>query len=123
MEKKIEFLKVTNEYIIQLEKNIEEIVKILQGTEYKEGIKALNSVIEGINWVAIAVENTKELHKKEISLNKLNEKLNEIVQALENEDNILMADLFQYELLPIIENIKTIIDVSILNKYERTVEI
>ncbi|NFH68699.1 hypothetical protein FDC35_01810 [Clostridium botulinum] len=123
MEKKIEFLKVTNEYIIQLEKNIEEIVKILQGTEYKEGIKALNSVIEGINLVAIAVENTKELHKKEISLNKLNEKLNEIVQALENEDNILMADLFQYELLPVIENIKTIIDVSILNKYERTVEI
>ncbi|MBN1057670.1 hypothetical protein FDC27_07115 [Clostridium botulinum] len=123
MEKKIEFLKVTSEYIIQLEKNIEEIVKILQGTEYKEGIKALNSVIEGINLVAIAVENTKELHKKEISLNKLNEKLNEIVQALENEDNILMADLFQYELLPIIENIKTIIDVSILNKYERTVEI
>ncbi|NFH79863.1 hypothetical protein FDA09_08615 [Clostridium botulinum] len=123
MEKKIEFLKVTSEYIIQLEKNIEEIVKILQGTEYKEGIKALNSIIEGINLVAIAVENTKELHKKEISLNKLNEKLNEIVQALENEDNILMADLFQYELLPIIENIKTIIDVSILNKYERTVEI
>ncbi|AOR22918.1 hypothetical protein [Clostridium taeniosporum] len=115
MESKIEVLKTTSEYILQLEKDIIKVSKVLQGTEYKEGLKLINPITEGISWVAIAVENTREIHKEKILLDELNKKLKEIIQALENDDNILVADLFEYEILPIIKHIKEIIDLSVLN--------
>jgi len=42
---------------------------------------------------------------KDLTINKVNEKLNEILKAFENQDYILIGDLLEYELAPIIDSV------------------
>ncbi|NFO32344.1 hypothetical protein FDB37_01735 [Clostridium botulinum] len=105
MEKK-EMLKITIEYIGELKLLIIKIIEILQSSEYKEGLKLIPEMTRGLEFVSIAVEDTKDIQVETISLIDMNKKLLDIVDALECGDNILVADLFEYELMPIIEEIE-----------------
>ena len=71
-----------------------------------EAINKVTLVIDGIDYISKVVVLTKDVQKDEISLDDLNEQLEAIIEAFENEDYILVGDLINYELLPIIENIQ-----------------
>lgn len=113
MNNKIEMLKTASEYIEKLKKTILTIAQYLRGSQYEVGLNLIPSIADGLNWLSIIIENTKDIQKEEISLNELNDKLNEMLEALERGDNILLGDLFEYELFPIIEKIGNIINNSI----------
>lgn len=53
--------------------------------------------------------------KEELDESELTEKFSEVIEAMENEDYILVGDLFQYEVYPIIENYENVISKSLLN--------
>lgn len=106
MNEKFEILKTVSEYIVNLINGIEKAVGYFQAGEDTKGCELISPIAEGIEWMSDALIITKDIHKQDINLQNMNEKLNEIVEALENGDFILIGDLFQYELIPIIEDIQ-----------------
>lgn len=105
MEEK-EALRTVNEYIYKLKDGIKNISDLIQEGREEESFSLVAQVADGLQWVDEAFNATKDYHNKELNLEKINEFIEEIAEALENEDYILVSDLFAYEILPIIEDIQ-----------------
>lgn len=102
---KLEVLKTADSYLDNLIKGIEDISELIQAGKEFEAINKIPQIIDGIDYILKAIILTKDIHKESIDLGSLNEQLEQIIEAFENEDYILIGDLFNYELLPIMENI------------------
>lgn len=112
---KLEVLKTADGYLDSLVKGIEAVAELIQASNEFEAINKIPQVIDGIDYILKAVILTKDIHKEAIDLEGLNEQLGEIIEAFENEDYILIGDLFNYELLPIIQNVHEGIKKSLIN--------
>lgn len=111
--KKKEILNTAYEYIDKLNNGIKIIVeKIQEGNEY-EAIKLIPSVADGIDWLTQTIKVTEEVQKEPISIDNLNEQLESLVEAFENEDYILLGDLFNYEIMPILCEYKEKIEICL----------
>jgi hypothetical protein len=62
--------------------------------------------IDEINITIEAINITKDMQTNSIDTNEINEALNPIIEALENQDFVLISDLFEYEIFPILERWK-----------------
>lgn len=107
MEDKIEVLKTANEYIDNIKSGIEDIVNKINSGNENDGVALIAQVADGIDWLVNVLRLTSDIHKGEISILNMNEKLREIIEALENEDFVLIGDLFNYELLPALSDIQS----------------
>ena len=129
---KIEVLQTANDYMNNLENGIVNLANMIQEGKEQEAITIIPQVVDGIEWVIQVITLTKEVQKNEIGVEALNDQLQEIIEALENEDYILVAavefdqelmqptyrlidDLFNYEILPILEDIHEGIKETISN--------
>ncbi|ACQ54122.1 hypothetical protein WBZ18_17930 [Clostridium botulinum] len=115
MNEKIEALRTASEYILNLKNGIKTASENFQNGNEQEGNDLVPLIADGINWITQVLELTKDVHKKEVNFDELNNKLEEIVEAIEFQDFILVGDLFQYEILPEVENMEEIINKSLLN--------
>ncbi|APC41170.1 hypothetical protein [Clostridium estertheticum] len=106
MNEQFEALKSVKEYMVNLINGIERAVEYFQAGEERKACELISPITEGIQWMSEALMLTKNIHHQDITLQDMNEKLKEIVEAFENEDFILIADLFEYELKPILEDIQ-----------------
>jgi predicted RNA-binding protein with EMAP domain len=106
MDEKFDTLKTVSEYTVNLINGIEKAVEYFQSGEDRKGCELISPITEGIQWMSDALVVTKDIHEQDMNLQDMNEKLSEIVEALENEDYILIGDLFQYELIPLIDDIQ-----------------
>lgn len=111
---KIEVLKSADEYLDILKKGISDACELFQSGKEQEGINLIPQLADGIGWIIDAVTLTKDIQKNEIDSSELGEQIEGIAEALENEDYILVGDLFNYEVLPIIESIHCEIKNSIV---------
>lgn len=107
MNEKVDTLQTVSEYMVNLITGIEKAVEYFQSGEERKGCELISPITEGIQWMSDALTATKHMHKQDIDLNDMNGKLSDIVEALVNEDYILIGDLFQYELIPLIEDIQS----------------
>ncbi|AYD41455.1 hypothetical protein D4Z93_09260 [Clostridium fermenticellae] len=96
-----------------LKSGINSAVDKFQGGKENEALKLMPLIIDGMQWTAQAVVLTKDLYKKEIELDEFNQKLKEVAEAIENEDYILVGDLFEYEVIPILDDIHEIVKESV----------
>lgn len=115
MEEKIEALKTADEYIDNIKIGIEDLVNKINSGEENNGIKLIVSIVDGVDLVIETIKATFAMHNGSISIGNMNEKIAEIIEALENEDYVLIGDLFNYEFLPILGEIQGSIRRSILN--------
>ncbi|EDS76706.1 conserved hypothetical protein [Clostridium botulinum C str. Eklund] len=102
---KIEILLTANQYLTNLEGGIHQVVEAFQQEDENKGCSLIPLVADGIKWVVDVVNLTKDIQKEVIDISQIDEKLEEVVEAIENEDYILVGDLFEYEVLPIIEEV------------------
>lgn len=107
MNEKFETLKTVSEYMVNLLGGINKAVEYFQAGEDRKGYDLIPLIADGIQWISEALTVTKDIHKQDFNLQNINEKLIEIVEAMENGDYILIGDLFQYELTPILEDIQS----------------
>ncbi|KEH88688.1 hypothetical protein Z967_01325 [Clostridium novyi A str. 4540] len=105
MNEQIEVLITANEYLNNLENGIHQVVEAFQQEDENKGCTLIPLVAEGINWVVDVINLTRDVQKEQIDIANIDEKLEEVVEAIENEDYILVGDLFEYEVLPIIEDV------------------
>jgi len=115
VEDKIEVLKTAAEYLVKLKQGVKSIAEFYESGDYNSGSKVVLDAVDGFQWIIQVVALTKDELKQEIDENELKDKFSEVVEAMENEDYILTGDLFQYEVLPILEKYEVAINESILN--------
>lgn len=107
---KIEVLGSIYEYIGKLIDGIEKMAnKFYEGYD-KEGCEILSFASEGLEWVIKALEIFKNEINTENQQKALVENFTEINNGLENEDYILVADIFNYEITPLLKAIRKNID-------------
>ncbi|MCY6959557.1 hypothetical protein [Clostridium brassicae] len=115
IQQQFETLQTASEYIEKLEAGIIETVRLFKSDEEGKATKMIAHIIDGMEWISDAMRLTGGVHKKNIDCSEINDKLLEIVEAFNNEDYILVGDLLEYEILPIIGQWKSIIRNAILN--------
>lgn len=101
----IEALQSANEYLYKLKDGIGTLVDFINNNEVNNAYETIPAIAEGLDWIIKVVTLTQESQKEEIVTSDINEHLDSIVEALENEDYILVGDLFNYEILPILDRI------------------
>lgn len=83
------------------------VEKFLSGRE-DLALNQYVNFVEGIQWLVNVIQLTKnetaELGISVILDDKFAETLNEMIQAFENRDYVLVGDLLNYEIKPVIEN-------------------
>ncbi|QGU95066.1 hypothetical protein GOM49_08155 [Clostridium bovifaecis] len=106
MNNKIEILNTAQEYINSLKGGIIQTVNYYQNGEESKASDFIIKICDGIEWLAKALTLTHDVINSEEDLNQLNRKLEEIVEAFENEDYILISDLLEYEIMSILDEIQ-----------------
>ena len=113
MNNKIETLIMADEYVYNLKNGISVIVEKFENDDTNEGYKLIEVMCEGIEWLVKSIELTRDIHKVNISIDGIIDTLKEVLEAIENQDNILIADKLNYELLPVLEDIHKKIKLTI----------
>ncbi len=114
-EQQFEALQTANEYIENLIKGIEDCIKYLRADRVDEGANLIPLIVEGIQWIYDVVRLTKDVQKDEIDEKEIENKFEELVEAIENQDFVLIADLFEYEILPVLNSWKAYINSSTIS--------
>lgn len=115
MNEKIEALKTASKYIINLKNGINTATDNFKNDKHEQGIELIPLIADGINWVVQVLELTKDIHKEQISIEELNSKLKELLEAIEVGDYLMVGNILQYEIFPSIEEMERIIDEFLLN--------
>ncbi|RXI47041.1 hypothetical protein DP130_10335 [Clostridium tetani] len=103
MEQKVEALETAKNYIDNLKEAIDSIFNYISEGKENNALDLIPDFAEGIEWLSQILVLTKEVHKKDLNIDGLNDILNEVVEAIENEDYILVGDLFKYEIYEILD--------------------
>lgn len=104
MEEK-EVLITVDEYLDNLKEAIKNISNLIQEGKEQESFNLIAQVADGLQWVDEALNATENYHNNELNLNAMNSFIEEVSEALENEDYILVSDLFSYEIVPMLESL------------------
>lgn len=78
---------------------------LIEDIRENNNIENLPNLMEGLLYCSRGLELTKELHTVEVDEQFLKEKFEEILEAIENQDFNLIADIIDYEILELVENI------------------
>ncbi|HDK7174847.1 hypothetical protein KQI45_07620 [Clostridium sporogenes] len=100
---KLEVLNTAKEYMINLNNAIMKSADYLQNGDYFNGTNLIISITDGLEWIVQLITLRKDIYKDNMEVNKLIDNIKEVVEAFENQDYILIGDLLQYEISPIIE--------------------
>lgn len=98
-----ETLDSVREYLNKLIDGIDACSNNLQINKNDEGIKLLGEIIDGLDWLLNALRLTKAAQKNSVDTTEIEEQIRILLEAMENGDIILVSDLLQYEIKPILE--------------------
>lgn len=116
MNDKIELLQTAYEYITRLEEGIEVCIECFQTGDFGKANRDLVLIIDGLDWLIRAITLTKEIQSKPIDLSSITTALPELLDGIENSDNILIADILQYEILEGLQTWQNEIQCSLANE-------
>jgi len=93
-------------YLPKLKEGINQVASLFQLGKETEAFPLMIDLVEGLDWLlqaigAINIFNPGYLPEDEII--SFNKKSEELIQAWKNDDFVLLSDLFEYEILPLIE--------------------
>lgn len=111
---KIEVLQTANEYLYKLKDGILKLVELIQQENEQEAILLIPEISDGMDWIIKVMELTNDVSQN-ICLENINEHLEAVLEALDNEDYILLGDIFNYEIVPILDIIHNEVLTEIAN--------
>ncbi|WP_142414614.1 hypothetical protein [Hathewaya massiliensis] len=107
MEQKLDVLETATNYINNLKEAIDSIFNYISEGKESEAFGLIIDFAEGTEWLSQVLVLTKDMHEKDLNIGRLNDLLKEVVEAIENEDYILVGDLFKYEIYEFLEEIQS----------------
>lgn len=115
MNNKMEVLNTALEYMVKMKWGIKETAEAFQSSDDDRALSFMPYIFDGLEWIIYAVDLTRSEQSEEIKIESILEQVKAMIEAFENTDYILVADLLYYEILPIIEQWEQIIRKSIAN--------
>lgn len=99
-----EVIDTYNEYKYKLPSGLSKVVEQLRNENFSEALLNIKNFSEGIIWLSQAgsLINQNKGYAS-INVNKITEFLLEINEGLERQDYVLVADIFEYEIIPFCE--------------------
>lgn len=107
----IEALESANDYLTKMINAIPDIIKAYRVGELNKASSDMILLSEGLQWLNEVFNLTKDFHN--VNNIEIKEVYFEFVEAFENDDSVLLADLLEYELLPKIQHWKDILNESL----------
>lgn len=98
-----ETIEEINIYLPKMIQGIEIFVEHVMQAREKEAQKLLANIFEGLEWIVQAVLLTREMQPENIKEQELVEKFPLLIDAYENKDFVLISDVLDYEIKPILE--------------------
>ena len=92
-----------NAYLPKMIQGIELFVEHVMQSKEIEAQKLLTNIFEGLEWIVQAVHLTREMQPENVQEQELVEKFPLLIDAYENKDFLLMSDVLDYEIKPILE--------------------
>ncbi|AMA62934.1 hypothetical protein SFB93_00140 [Kurthia gibsonii] len=93
-----------NEYIERIKLNINPLIESLREEKPEEQLNEVANLIEGLEWLVTVNQKLSELnYENKIDVFSLNQQLQEVVVAIENQDYNLCADILEYDILETIQ--------------------
>ena len=106
----MEFEKQQKEIVVELKaylprfiSGLKEIIKWFHQGEEEKALKNMSHVVEGTEWIIEVLNLTNELYYQPIDTKQINPFLLKVNEGLERSDSLLIADILEYEITPIIE--------------------
>ncbi|HVJ50749.1 hypothetical protein [Desulfitobacterium sp.] len=103
MEEQIEILRTADEYLDKLIKGTSEAAEYLYSGQENKGFQLVSLIADGIMWLIEVIEITSQVQKEEITTSDVMSKINEINEAIKIKDTVTVADLLEFEVVPILE--------------------
>lgn len=103
MDEKREVLKSGYDYIEALYLGIKQVTEHFKEGQSMKGQSMLAQILEGLNWLVEVISLTKDIQVEVIDIEELIPMLSEIIEGLQNNDEVLINDILQYEIAPILE--------------------
>ena len=92
-----------NAYLPKMIQGIELFVEHVMQSKEIEAQKLLTNIFEGLEWIVQAVHLTREMQPENVQEQELVEKFPLLIDAYENKDFLLMSDVLDYEIKPVLE--------------------
>jgi hypothetical protein len=107
----VETLESLKEYIPKMVIGCQSTVENLQGGNEAVALQLLPAIIEGFEWILQAISGLQDNGQLlDIELSNLSQHFQEMLNALEIGDYVLLADLLDYEIVPVMETWLAIIN-------------
>lgn len=113
MNELLEAIESYNNYLQKIPNGTIYIAECLRDDKFNEAFQTIKDFSEGVIWLIRVAERLIE-RNVEVSINveQINSFLIEINEGLENQDFMLVADLFEFEIAPFFENVPLIQRIS-----------
>jgi hypothetical protein len=99
------------EYLPRLISAVGSIPGALQSNKENEAFDLLPGIFQGLEWVIKIFTEIKKLqYKIDINPTELNEFFAALEEALKIKDYVLVSDIFEYEILPVLERWKKTVE-------------
>lgn len=103
MEAKLEALATAHSYIQTLYDNIKEVIEDTRVKSDRDNSEKLVQIFDGLEWVLEVIVLTQDIQLQKINVDNIKNILHEIIDALQNADFLIIADLLEYEILEKLE--------------------
>lgn len=105
-------LQTCQDYIPEVIKGVSSVAFHLQSGNEAEGIRLLSKVFEALQWLTDAVGGIqKNGFLLNLNLDIMNQQFNSLEEALKVRDYVLTADILDYEISPLLEDLlKTVVE-------------
>lgn len=113
VEQVFEVLYELKKYNNKLIPAIENAVEDLRSQREDKALNLVVQIIDGLKWVIEVVFYTRTVFDERGFIfedYKINDTLKEILNSLENQDYVLLGDLFEYEILPTLSKIQNALE-------------
>ncbi|WML35486.1 hypothetical protein [Clostridium sp. OS1-26] len=99
-----------SEYVVKLKNGVDMAINKFQAGENEEGVNLSSYIEEGLEWLMEVARLTKDVQYEEMDEVLMSKKLDMLVDAYENKDYTLMSDVLEFEIKPLLESWKKVIN-------------
>lgn len=105
---KLDTVRMLDEYLDALVEDVMAVSQVFRDNDVEVGINYIKFLVEGFQMVCEAVDGSSDILKGKIDLRNFIDKIKEMISGVNDQDYVLVADLLEYEISPILQSIKLI---------------
>ncbi len=99
----LETLETLQDYTKKMIQGIDNFIKYISKGKEGDALQILSDIMLGLDWIVQAAVLTRPIQKEILNEQDLLKQIAELIDAYENKDFVLVSDILDYEIKPILE--------------------